>query len=50
MTTFDDTRRELELANGQTIHYYSLAAFAATHGVDLEAFPYSHRILLEQLL
>jgi aconitate hydratase len=50
MSAFNDTRRELELANGQTVHYYSLAAFAAKHGVELDAFPYSLRILLEQLL
>jgi aconitate hydratase len=50
MNAFDDIRRKLELANGQSVHYYSLDAFADANGVDLETFPYSLRILLEQLL
>ena len=50
MHAFSESRRELQLANGQSVHYYSLDAFAADQGVDLDAFPYSLRILLEQLL
>ncbi len=43
------TRRVLKTSEGKYT-YYSLKAFSKAKGVDLSEIPYSHKILLENLL
>jgi aconitate hydratase len=50
MSSFDFTRNTLALGSGGSINYYSLAALEA-HGLgDISRFPFSLKVLMEQMI
>jgi len=50
MNPYDFTRRQLDLAGGQQVSYYSLRALEEETGTDLGRLPFSLKVLLESLL
>jgi len=50
MTPFDSTLRELTLASGEKVHYYSLAALEEGGLGPLSSLPFSLKVLLESLV
>ncbi len=50
MGGWDDKKRQLVLADGSEVGYYSLSALAESGYPDVARFPFSVKILLEQLL
>jgi aconitate hydratase len=50
MGAFDFTRRELTLGNGRTVAYFSLPALAAQGFGGIGRFPFSLKVIMEQMV